>query len=226
MRPRPRARKKVFITFHAPRSAARAWAPSLKLRILTRSIAAYAKDLDIVVFNGHVHTTELYEVDGVKYLVLGGGGAEQDPILPGRTHIKVPAGYPPDMYWKGEGPKEEYNYLLVDVRPGQPTKFTLNRFRPWSARAVRDRRVVQVNLHSALPFRSALPLPNFMLSPLTAFVIAVVHVYLAAGHLTKLIAGEVQWTHIWKGFGALLGAYVFLALASRGLVRHPDQHEE
>jgi hypothetical protein len=42
-------------------------------------IASYAKDLEIVVFNGHVHTTELYEVDGV----LSGGGAEQDPILPG-----------------------------------------------------------------------------------------------------------------------------------------------
>ena len=29
--------------------------------------ASYAKDLEMVVFNGHVHTTELYEVDGVKY---------------------------------------------------------------------------------------------------------------------------------------------------------------
>jgi hypothetical protein len=87
----------------------------------------------LVVFNGHVHTTELYEVDGVKYLLLGGGGAEQDPILPGRTAIKVPAGYPADLYWKGQPPKEEYNYLLVDVQPGQKTQFTLNRFRPWSA---------------------------------------------------------------------------------------------
>jgi hypothetical protein len=98
-----------------------------------KTIAAYAKDLDIVVFNGHVHTTELYQVDGVKYLVLGGGGAEQDPILPGRTHIKVPEGYPPDQYWKGEAPKEDYNFVHVEVTPGQPTKFTLNRFRPWSA---------------------------------------------------------------------------------------------
>jgi hypothetical protein len=45
----------------------------------------------------------------------------------------VPAGYPTDLYWKGQPPKEEYNYLLVDVQPGQKTKFTLNRFRPWSA---------------------------------------------------------------------------------------------
>ena len=30
-------------------------------------------------------------------------------------------------------PKEEYNYALVDAQPGQKTKFTLNRVRPWSA---------------------------------------------------------------------------------------------
>jgi hypothetical protein len=76
----------------------------------------------------------MYDVDGVKYLMLGGGGAEQDPILPGRTSIKtLPADYPPDLYWKGQPPQEEYNYVLVDVKPGEKTKFTLNRFRPGSA---------------------------------------------------------------------------------------------
>jgi hypothetical protein len=81
-----------------------------------------------------VHTTELFQAGGVKYFVLGGGGAEQDPILPGRTAIKnLPADYPKDLYWKGEPPREDYNYLHVDVRPGQPTKFTINRFRPGSA---------------------------------------------------------------------------------------------
>jgi hypothetical protein len=89
--------------------------------------------MEVVVFNGHVHTTEMFDVDGVKYLMLGGGGAEQDPILPGRTSIKLPADYPPDLYWKGQPPREEYNYVLVDVKPGQKTRFTLNRFRPWSA---------------------------------------------------------------------------------------------
>jgi hypothetical protein len=125
--------KKVFIAFHAPAFARSGMGAIPEEQNPHKTIAAYAKDLDIVVFNGHVHTTELYEVDGVKYLLLGGGGAEQDPILPGRTHIKVPAGYPPDQYWKGASPKEEYNYVLVDVQPGQKTKFTLNRFRPWSA---------------------------------------------------------------------------------------------
>jgi hypothetical protein len=125
--------RKVFISFHAPAFCRSGMGPIPEPQNPHKVIASYAKDLEIVVFNGHVHTTELYEVDGVKYLVLGGGGAEQDPILPGRTAVKVPAEYPPDLYWRGQPPKEEYNYLLVDVQPGQKTKFTLNRFRPWSA---------------------------------------------------------------------------------------------
>jgi len=129
-----RGTRKVFISFHAPAFARSGMGPIPEPQNPHKIIASYAKDLDIVVFNGHVHTTELYEVEGVKYLLLGGGGAEQDPILPGRTSIKVPADYPPDFYWKGQPPKEEYNYVLVDVEPGQKTKFTVNRFRPWAAK--------------------------------------------------------------------------------------------
>jgi hypothetical protein len=125
--------KKVFISFHAPTFCSAGMGPIPEAQNPHKTIAAYAKDLDIVVFNGHVHTTQLFQVDGVKYLVLGGGGAEQDPILPGRTHLKMPANYPTDQYWKGASPIEEYNYLLVDVQPGEPTKFALNRFRPGSA---------------------------------------------------------------------------------------------
>jgi hypothetical protein len=124
---------KVFITFHYPVFARAGLGPIPFATNPHRFIASYAKDFEISVFNGHVHTTEMYEVDGVKYLMLGGGGAEQDPILPGRTSNKVPADYPPDLYWKGDPPKEEYNYVLVDVQPGHKTKFTLNRFRPWSS---------------------------------------------------------------------------------------------
>jgi hypothetical protein len=75
--------------------------------------------------------------------------------------------------------------------------------------------------HNAGPIR--LPLPAFVLHPFTALVIALVHVYLAAGHLLKLFDGEMTWTNIWKGFGALAGAYVFAALASRGLTRRQSQ---
>jgi hypothetical protein len=123
----------VFVSFHAPAFARSGMGAIPENQNPHGVLASYAKDLDIVVFNGHVHTTELYNVDGVKYLLLGGGGAEQDPILPGRTSIKVPANYPPDQYWQGEPPQEEYNYVLVDVQPDQPTRFTLNRFRPGSS---------------------------------------------------------------------------------------------
>ena len=62
-----------------------------------------------------------------------------------------------------------------------------------------------------------LPLPSVITHPLTSAALAILHVYLASGHLFELLAGNVEWTHIWKGFGALCGAYVFAALASRGL---------
>jgi hypothetical protein len=121
---------KAFITFHYPVFARSGMGAIPAPDNPHTLIAPYAKDMEIVVFNGHVHTTELYDVDGVKYLMLGGGGAEQDPILPGRTMIKVPADYPPELYWKGQNREEEYNYVLVDVQPGQKTKFTLQRYRP------------------------------------------------------------------------------------------------
>ena len=126
--------KRVFITFHNAVFARSGMGGMPEAQNPHKLISQYAKDLDIVVLNGHVHTTEVYEVDGVKYLLLGGGGAEQDPTLPGRTQIKVPPNYPTDQYWQGAGPKEEYNYLLVNVKPGEKTKFTLNRFRPWAAK--------------------------------------------------------------------------------------------
>ncbi len=80
-----------------------------------------------------------------------------------------------------------------------------------------------MKVRDSVPFRNALPLPAFVLHPLTALVIACGHVYLASGHLLKLFGGEMTWTNIWKGFGALAGTYVFAALASRGLAQHKDQ---
>ena len=51
-----------------------------------------------------------------------------------------------------------------------------------------------MKVHHPIPFRFVLPLPSFVLRPLTAAVVAAVHVYLAAGHLSQLIVGDVQWT--------------------------------
>ena len=70
-----------------------------------------------------------------------------------------------------------------------------------------------------MPTRFVLPLPSFVMHPYTAILIAAVHVYLSYGHLASLFAGDVQWTHFWKGFGSLAGAYIFAALASRGFSR-------
>ena len=125
--------RKAFITFHYPVLARSGMGAIPAPDNPHKLIAAYAKDMEIVVFNGHVHTTEVYDVDGVKYLMLGGGGAEQDPILPGRSTIKVPADYPPELYWKDQRREEEYNYVLVDAQPGQKTTFTLQRYRPEAA---------------------------------------------------------------------------------------------
>ena len=61
--------RKVFIAFHAPAFCRSGMGPIPEPQNPHQVIASYAKDLEIVVFNGHVHTTELYEVDGVKYLL-------------------------------------------------------------------------------------------------------------------------------------------------------------
>ena len=77
-----------------------------------------------------------------------------------------------------------------------------------------------MNPNSGLSSRFILPLPAFVLHPLTALLLGAVHIYLAAGHVSKLFGGPIHWTDIWKGCGALAGAYVFAALASRGLAQH------
>lgn len=69
---------------------------------------------------------------------------------------------------------------------------------------------------------AVIPVPRFVLRPLTSWIIAAVHVYLAYGHLTKLLSGDAEWVHVWKGFGALFGAYVFTALATRRPARSPE----
>jgi hypothetical protein len=55
-----------------------------------------------------------------------------------------------------------------------------------------------MKVHNGIPLRGVLPLPALVLHPLTALGIACVHVYLAAGHLSKLFGGEMTWTNIWK----------------------------
>lgn len=64
-------------------------------------------------------------------------------------------------------------------------------------------------------YRFVLPLPRFVMHPIASVTVSAVHLYLAAGHLAEFASGKIEWTPFWKGFGALFGAYVFAALASR-----------
>jgi hypothetical protein len=117
-------RKHVFITFHNPVFCRSGFGPLPPEQNPHRVIKRFAGRLDMTVFNGHVHATEAYRVDGVRYLVVGGGGGEQ-----GFDVLEMPAGYPPDLYWQGEPRQLDYNYLLVRVGP-QGLRITLERFRP------------------------------------------------------------------------------------------------
>jgi len=84
----------------------------------------FASELKITVFNGHIHTTEVYQVDGIRYLLLGAGGGEQ-----GYQANIPPKDYPEELYWKGQPRVEDYNYLRVQVS-NKGTRMWLRRFRP------------------------------------------------------------------------------------------------
>ena len=72
--------KKTFITFHYPVFGRSGLGPIPAPNNPHKLIASYAKDMEMIVFNGHVHTTEIFEVDGVKYLMLAWrGGTGPDP---------------------------------------------------------------------------------------------------------------------------------------------------
>ncbi len=115
--------RQVFIVYHKPSFCITGHGPLPEKWNPHRIIAPFAKDLSITVFNGHVHTTELYRVDGVRYMVLGGGGAPQ------KFHSQPPPGYPPELYWGSSPRLEEYNYLIARVL-GNQLKLTLYRYRP------------------------------------------------------------------------------------------------
>jgi len=83
----------------------------------------YARDMNILVFNSHTHTTERYEVEGVRYQVMGGGGAPQ-----AFSETEHPSNQE-ELYWQGRPRVEEYNYLRVDV-DGPVLKARLHRYRP------------------------------------------------------------------------------------------------
>jgi hypothetical protein len=67
--------------------------------------------------------------------------------------------------------------------------------------------------HSGMSKRLTLPLPAFVLHPLTALVIAAIHVYLASGHLQNYSVALSNGLTSGKGS----------ALASRGIAARSDR---
>lgn len=116
--------RQVFVVYHKPSFCISGHGPLPAGHNPHPYLKPFAQRLNITVFNGHVHTTELYQVDGVRYLLLGGGGAPQ--VFQADT---PPAGYPRELYWQGGPRQEEYNYLLARVEGGNLSLW-LHRFRP------------------------------------------------------------------------------------------------
>ncbi|MGC9384522.1 MAG: metallophosphoesterase family protein [Kosmotogaceae bacterium] len=114
----------AFITFHYPVFCRSGYGALPEKHNPHSLLKKYADKIDITVFNEHVHATEAYKVDGIRYLVLGGGGGEQT-----LNANEMPGSYPKDYYWKGEPRQLDYNYVVVNVN-GKNIEITVNRFRP------------------------------------------------------------------------------------------------
>lgn len=119
--------RRVFITFHCPIFSIGAFGPPHNMEF-HYNLLPFTDDLEITVFTGHVHTTEIFLVNRIRYFLLGGGGGEQD-----YTVSEHPSDYPEELYWQGQPRVEDYNYLLVRVT-GDDMRMWINRFRPGSAK--------------------------------------------------------------------------------------------
>lgn len=114
----------AFLTLHYPVFCSSGYGPLPPEHNPHSLLKSYAEKIDINVFTGHVHTTEAYKVDGIRYFVAGGGGGEQ-----GFTTNDTPEDYPKEHYWQGRPRKLDYNYLVVKVS-GEEVEVTVKRFRP------------------------------------------------------------------------------------------------
>lgn len=114
----------AFVTLHYPPFSRSGYGPLPEEHNPHSILKSYADRIDITVFTGHNHATEAYNVDGVRYFVVGGGGGEQ-----GLSSNEMPDDYPKDHYWQGNQRKLDYNYLIVEVEGGD-VSVTVKRFRP------------------------------------------------------------------------------------------------
>ena len=112
----------VFITYHKPSYSGYSRGTLRPDRNPNRIIEPFAKNLDITVMSGHIHSTEAYLINGVRYLVIGAGGAPQILGKPDVTTHK-------ELYWNGQRRVEDYNFFKITV-DGPNLTFKVHRFRP------------------------------------------------------------------------------------------------
>ncbi len=67
-----------------------------------------------------------------------------------------------------------------------------------------------------------LPLPRFATRSWFLVFLAFLHVYMGSGHVLSVFENPISWTDTWKGFGAILGAYYFIAIAARARATTAD----
>ncbi|MCG8618578.1 MAG: metallophosphoesterase [Desulfobacterales bacterium] len=120
--------KNIFMQYHKPSFSYYKHPPLNKENDPVEALKAFSKNrpgLQMVVFNGHNHTTELYQpTPNISVLVAGGGGAPQKTLSDSLPSDAVKAIYKAkgvdEIFWKALGSTTEdrtqrINYWVVDV---------------------------------------------------------------------------------------------------------------
>ncbi len=122
--------KHLFVTYHKPSYTLSEHPPlhsrydisGLLSKFKREMKRSRAREISVLVFNGHNHTTEVFKKEGIRFFVLGGGGAPQD------FSRKKWRDQPKELYWKN-GREERYTFLQVGVMNDR-VEFTMHEFHP------------------------------------------------------------------------------------------------
>lgn len=120
--------KNIFVQYHKPSFSYFKHPPLNKKNDPVEALKGFAKNngtVQMVVFNGHNHTTELYQPAlNISVLVAGGGGAPQKTLSTGLPSSEVKEIYKEkgakEVFWEGVGKTtktrtKRVNYWTVDV---------------------------------------------------------------------------------------------------------------
>ena len=97
--------RKVFVSFHNPVFCRSGMGPIPEAQSPHKLLASYAKDLDIVVFNGHVHTTEIYQCRWREVPAAGRRRRRTGPDSPGPGEHQDVGGLSAESIYQGQSPQ-------------------------------------------------------------------------------------------------------------------------